>query len=451
MKTISVPPHAARVIAALETAGFEAWCVGGCVRDSLLGKIPADWDVATSARPEEILACFPGRPVMEVGRRHGTIGIVTEKGLVEVTTYRIDGDYTDCRRPVQVRFTRRLEEDLSRRDFTVNAMACHPVRGIQDPLGGQEDLRRGLLRCVGSPPARFQEDALRILRCLRFAAVLGFQIEPETRRAALECRKLLREISGERIRQELTKLLCGSRMGPVLEENAPVIFAALPELEPLYGCGQENPYHQYDCWEHTVHTAEAVPAEPVLRWAALLHDCGKPSAKTYDSQGMAHFYGHAEAGASLAGELLARLRFPRREREEIMLLVERHGEILPMGEKRVKRLLGALGPKKFWELLALVRGDISAQADWAAAERLPLLDQAEARARDILAQDSCLTVKDLAVNGRDLMDLGCRPGPALGKTLKSLLEEVLSGELANEKPGLLARAGELLGDGARLM
>ncbi len=451
MKTLSISPHTAQVIITLEAAGFEAWCVGGCVRDSLLGREPADWDVATNARPEEILACFPNRPAVETGRRHGTIGIVTEGGLVEATTFRVDGDYAGFRRPVEVQFSQSLREDLSRRDFTVNAMAYHPDRGLQDPFGGQEDLKRRMLRCVGDPKSRFQEDALRILRCLRFAAVLGFGIQPETRRMALDCRGLIAALSGERVREELTKLLCGDWMRPVLEENALVLFAALPELEALSGCGQENPYHQYDCWEHTLHATEAVPAKPILRWAALLHDCGKPLVKTFDSQGTAHFYGHAEVGARLAGELLARLRFPRRELEAVVRLVEGHGEILPMGEKRVKRLLGALGEEDFWALLALVRGDISAQTAWVAAKRLPLVDQAEVLAEDILARGSCLAVKDLAVDGQDLMNLGYRPGPALGKSLKTLLEEVLSGELANEKPGLLARAGELLGDGARPM
>lgn len=443
MERIEIPAQAAEVLGRLEGAGHEAWLVGGCVRDSLLGRAPADWDVATGALPGEIEACFAGFPLVKAGLRHGTVGVVTEQGTVEVTTYRVDGLYQGHRRPDRVTFTARLEEDLARRDFTVNALAYHPSRGLRDCFGGGEDLRRGLLRCVGEPERRFREDALRVLRCLRFAATLGFKVEPSTARATLGGRGLLGVLSGQRVREELSKLLCGPGVRAVAEAYGPVLFAVLPELRPLAACGQETPYHQYGCWGHTLHAVECAPAQPLLRWAALLHDCGKPAVKTMEA-GAAHFYGHAKAGRAVAGGILERLRFPGQEAEEILALVERHGEPLPMGETRVRRLLAAMGRAVFFRLLALMEADVSAQAPAYRATRLAMLAQARGLAEAILARGDCLSLAGLAVKGGDLLGLGYRPGPALGRALGRLLEEVLAGRLANEKPVLLARAREWL-------
>lgn len=439
---IQAPEYIQAILDRLEAAGHEAWCVGGCVRDALLEREPADWDVTTSALPEEILACFPDCTTVEVGRRHGTIGVVIPQGTVEVTTYRRDGEYLDHRRPESVAFSRWLEDDLSRRDFTVNAMAFHPVRGLVDRFGGREDLARKVLRCVGEPERRFREDALRILRGLRFAATLGFAMEAETARAAMACRELLAGISGERIREELTRTLCGDCALPVLEACAPIVFAALPELAPLYECGQETPFHRFDCWGHTIHAVAAAPATPALRWAALLHDCGKPQVKSFGPDGRAHFYGHARASAQIAREILARLRFPKKEAERIAVLVERHGQVLPISEKRMKKLLAALGGDGVKELLALVRADVLAQAEALAAGRLPLIEEAKAMAERLLAAGACLSRKDLAVNGRDLTTLGFPPGKALGQTLDALLEAVLAGELPNRREALLEAAGK---------
>lgn len=444
MQRIQPTAGAAEVLARLETAGYEAWYVGGCVRDSLLGRVPSDWDVATSALPEEVLLCFPGYTVVEAGRRHGTTGIVTPQGTVEATTYRVDGDYSDHRRPERVAFSRSLEDDLARRDFTVNAMAYHPARGLVDRFGGLDDLRKGIIRCVGNPTKRFGEDALRILRCLCFAAVLGFAIEPETLWAARERRGLLVEISGERIRAELTKLLCGPKALRVLQDCPEIIFSVLPELAPLYHCGQETPYHPYDCWDHTLYALHAAPTVPVLRWAALLHDCGKPQTKSFGPDGRAHFYGHAELGAELAARLLARLHFPKKEAEQISRLVRLHGQSLPVSEKRVKRLLADLGEAGFRQLFALVRADVSAQAEAFSAERLPMIRQAEELAERFLAEKACFTLQGLAVRGGDLLALGYIPGKRLGETLNVLLEEVVSERLPNEKHALLARAEAIL-------
>lgn len=445
MHSICPPAHALQVLSVLEARGFSAWFVGGCVRDSLLGRSPSDWDIATTALPAQTAACFPELSAVTAGERHGTVGIVTPGGLVEATTLRVDGAYTGHRRPEQVRFTSRLEEDLARRDFTINAMAWHPERGLVDRFGGEADLRQGLIRCVGDPDRRFREDALRILRCLRFGAVLGFSVEEDTRRAALEGRALLGAISGERIREELTKLLLGQGAGQVMGAYGSVIFTVLPELEALDGCAQETPYHCYDCWGHTLRAVDAAPRDPVVRWAALLHDCGKPLVKSLGPDGRAHFYGHAQESARLAREALARLRFSNREAEAVAALVERHGEPLPLSEKRLKRLLGRLGEEGLFRLLGLMEGDVSAQAPRFREERLALLGQARGLAEEILRRGDCLTLHGLAVTGRDLLELGFVPGKALGRALDTLLEEVLGGGLANERPSLLARASELLG------
>lgn len=441
---LSIPPHVVELIRHIESAGHQVWCVGGCVRDALLGRFPADWDLATTALPGQVKELFSEKNTVDKGLAHGTVGIPVLGSVVEITTLRVESQYMDRRRPQLVAFTQSLEQDLARRDFTVNALAYHPDWGLTDCFGGLADLRQGLLRCVGQPEKRFQEDALRILRCLRFAATLGFAVHPQTLQAAKDCRELLGALSTERIREELTRLLCGGGAGPVLEWGKEIFFAALPELAPLDGCAQETPYHCYDCWGHTLHTVEAVPAEPLLRWAALLHDCGKPAVKSYDSHGQAHFYGHAQAGARLAEQVLHRLHFSIREAERITALVKRHGQALPIREKRIKKLLGAWGEEGVRQLLALVEADLLAQAPQTARQRLPLVEEARTLVRDILDRGECLGLSSLAVGGRDLLALGYQPGPALGAALHQLLEEVLAGTLENRREILLKKAQEWL-------
>ena len=438
--SVAVPRHAARVITLLEQVGFEAWVVGGCVRDSLLGRTPLDWDVTTSATPTEVLAALQGIRVVPTGIQHGTVTAVLEEGNIEITTYRADGAYTDHRRPDSVRFSRVLKDDLARRDFTVNAMAYHPSRGLIDAFGGLADLKRCSLRAVGDPTRRFNEDALRILRCVRFAAVLGFEIEPETAKAAAALRALLKDISRERIGDELTKLLCGENAAEVLRNYAEIIFTAVPELAPMAECAQETPFHCYNAWEHTLHTLEAVKPDPIVRWAALLHDCGKPETKSFDEKGIAHFYGHSSRSEALSREILEGLRFSRRECDEICQLVAMHMELLPPTEKRLKRLLGKLGEEQLFRLLELIRGDWAGLSPTFLPERSPALEETLERAKALLESSSALTLKDLAVNGRDLMELGFVPSPALGQALETLLDEVLEGKLENTKEALLERA-----------
>lgn len=441
---ILLPSHAALALEALESQGYEAWCVGGCVRDSLRGLSPSDWDVTTSALPNEIQACFQGFKTVDTGIKHGTVTVLLPGGQIEVTTYRRDGEYRDHRHPEQVAFSPDLREDLSRRDFTINALAYHPARGLVDRFGGLNDLQNGVLRCVGEAPRRFEEDALRVLRCLRFASALGFSIEESTAKALHDKKELLGAVSHERVREELTKLLRGREAARVLKAYGGVIFTVLPELAPMAGCGQENPYHCYDVWEHTLHALDAVPQESELRWAALLHDCGKPQAKTFGPDGTAHFYSHEKHSVDLAKGVLERLRFSNRESQQILELVRYHGEIYPIAPKRLKKLLGLLGEEQVFRLFRLSEGDLSGQAPYLYQERIGAIRQTEALAREILAQGQCLTLKDLEVDGNDLLALGYEKGPSLGKALKKLLEEVLEGSLANEQAALLKRAKELL-------
>ena len=441
---VTPPGYGVRALELLERNGFEAWFVGGCVRDFLLGLSPGDWDITTSAQPEEILRCFQGFRCIETGIRHGTVTVLLDDQPVEITTYRSDGAYRDHRHPEEVRFSRQLEDDLSRRDFTVNAMAYHPERGLVDEFGGLHDLKSKNIRCVGDPDRRFTEDALRILRCLRFASRLGFSIEPATACALRRQKELLLEISHERVKLELEKLLIGDHAEEILREYADVLFVVLPELAPMRGCTQERPYHCFDVWEHTLHAVGAVPDEPIVRWAALFHDCGKPGVKTLEPEGTAHFYGHGKESARLADICCERLRFSNKEREAICALVARHGEPLPMPEKRVKRLLGQLGEEQLFRLFALMRGDVSAQSPAVMEERLSYLADCETLAKRLIEEGQCLTLRNLAVNGNDLLALGFSKDRLLGSALSILLDNVLNGTLPNEKEALLEEAKKLL-------
>lgn len=444
---ISIPAHALKALALLENSGFEAWCVGGCVRDSLLGLAPADWDVTTSALPREVQACFSSFPTIDTGLKHGTVTVLLDGKPLEITTYRSDGDYKDHRRPENVAFSRKLEDDLSRRDFTINAMAYHPARGLVDKFGGLSDLAEKKLRCVGEPDRRFSEDALRVLRCLRFSSTLGFSVEGSTARAMERQKGLLSYVSRERVREELTKLLLGKNAGEVLREHSAVFFAALPELSPMAGCAQENPYHCYDVWNHTLKAVETVPEDTVPRWAALLHDCGKPAVKTFGADGTAHFYGHIEKSLSLAEEILNGLRFSNCEREAVLTLIKYHGEVYPISEKRLKKLLGKLGETAVFQLFQLSRADLAAQSPQLYEERLARIRESEILAKEILSREECLTLRDLAVKGGDLLALGVPQGTELGKLLSSLLEEVLGGTLPNQREPLLKRARILMKQG----
>ena len=434
---LDLPAHAARAIAQLEDAGFETWAVGGCVRDSLRGAAPHDWDLCTAARPEQMQAVFAGERVLETGAKHGTLTLLTDGGPLEITTFRADGGYSDGRHPDGVRFVAHIEDDLARRDFTVGAMAWHPERGLCDPFGGLDDLQEGVLRAVGDPDARFQEDALRILRAVRFASQLGFAVEPKT--AAAMRRQLARLdcVAAERVRAELTGLLCGRFAQRALLAFRDVIGYALPELTPMFDCDQQNPHHKYDVWEHSVRAAGQVPAEPALRWAMLLHDCGKPACKTVDERGVGHFYGHPKASHAIAEPLLHRLRFSAEETGRILLLVEQHDRPLGDSPKLVRRRLCQIGEARFRDLLALKKGDAVGQGTH--PEDVAWLCGIAQLLEEVLAADACFSLRQLAVNGNDMVSLGLS-GPAVGEMLRALLDAVIDGQADNTRDALLLRA-----------
>lgn len=434
---IDLPAHAARAIAQLEDAGYETWAVGGCVRDSLLGRVPHDWDLCTAAKPQEMQAVFAGERVLETGLKHGTLTLLTEGGPLEITTFRADGAYSDGRHPDGVRFVPDVSADLARRDFTVGAMAWHPARGLCDPFGGQDDLQNGVLRAVGDPDARFTEDALRILRGVRFASQLGFAVEDETARAMRRQVGRLSCVAAERVREELTGLLCGRFVVRALMQYPDLITAALPELAPMVGCAQQNPHHLYDVWEHTARAVGQVPVEPGLRWAMLLHDSGKPACKTVDEHGIGHFYGHPKVSREIAETLMRRLRFSSEQMARILLLVEQHDRPLGDSDKLVRRRLVQIGETRFRDLLAIKKGDAVGQGTH--PDNVAQLCETERRLNAVLAQDACLSLRQLAVDGNDMTALGLH-GPAVGEMLHALLDAVVDGELENTRQALLAHA-----------
>ena len=437
----NIPKSVREVLETLTAAGPEAWCVGGCVRDTLLGRTPEDWDVTTSARPEETMALF-GQRALPTGLRHGTVTVRTARGGVEVTTFRCDGTYHDHRRPDTVTFTRSLEEDLKRRDFTVNAMALGLDGTVQDPFGGRDDLMAGILRCVGEPDKRFDEDALRILRALRFSAVLGFALEEKTAAGIHRNKELLKDIAAERIQTELFKLLCGKNALAVLRAYPDVIGVFWPEVPPMVGFDQRNHHHCYDVWEHTIHAVAAVPPEPEVRCAALLHDIGKPATFTVDESGVGHFRGHAAVSEELADGMLRQLKCSTEFRETVVRLVAWHDRDIPRTDKAVRRALEKLGERDLRRLIALKRADNLAQSP-AYFGRQRELDKGEAILDKLLAEDACFSLKQLAVNGKDLIAMGLS-GPAVGRTLNALLDRVVDGDVPNEREALLKTAAELL-------
>ena len=431
-----IPQEVKTVLHTLTDAGFEAFVVGGCVRDMLRGVTPHDWDITTSALPEETMALFPHFAI-PTGLRHGTVTVLSGGIGCEVTTYRADGDYTDHRRPDGVTFTRSLREDLARRDFTVNAMAMDGAGNVVDPFGGQADLAAGILRCVGEPARRFGEDALRILRALRFASTLGFAIEEETKNAIFALKDDLCYVAAERVREEVTKLLSGDKAEEVLVEFPAVLGVVIPELLPSVGFDQRNCHHCLDVWGHTARAVGKASKDAVIRWVMLLHDLGKPDTFTVDDKGVGHFYGHADRSEVIAREVVRRLRFDKASAERIVRLVRYHDRPFALTERSMTRALRKLGVEDAFALCEVKRADNLAQhPDY--HDRQSVLDEAEAILRAVLAKDACFSLKHLAVDGNDLLALGLR-GKAIGEMLEQLLTAVMDGEIENEKAALLKR------------
>ena len=432
-----IPQEVCAVLERLERAGYEAYAVGGCVRDILMGKAPHDWDVTTSAPPQETMALFDHFAI-PTGLQHGTVTVRSGGLSCEVTTFRTDGDYPDHRHPAAVTFTRSLREDLARRDLTVNAMAMDMRGTLHDPFGGQADIRRRVLRCVGEPERRFREDALRILRTLRFSATLGFAIGEDTPQALRAQCGDLRYVAAERVREELTKLLCGTDVLRVLLEDSRVLGVVLPEILPCVGFDQHNRHHCYDVWGHTAHAVAAAPPDPILRWAMLLHDLGKPQCFTLDEQGVGHFHGHHRPSAEMAESICRRLRFDKAAAQRICLLVRYHDRPIPLTERAIRRAMNQLGVDGLRQLCAVKRADNLAQhPDYRGRQQE--IDRGEAIMEELLAKDACFSLKQLAVNGQDMMALGLQ-GPAIGKMLQALLDAVMDGVVENERNALLSLA-----------
>ena len=442
--SLSPPPGAERALAALEAAGWESWAVGGCVRDALLGRTPNDWDVTTAAPPEAVKTVFAGERVLETGLKHGTVTLLTEDGPVEITTFRADGDYSDGRRPDSVAFVSDLHEDLRRRDFTINAMAWSPLRGLRDDFGGRQDLAQGIIRCVGDPEERFAEDALRILRALRFAARLGFTVEADTARALRNLRERLKKVSMERIFTELKGILIAPGAGEILRTFPEVFFTLFPEMEPMLGFDQRRPHaHHLDVWGHTALAVESACPDELVRLCMFFHDCGKPSVFSLDPEtGLGRFLDHPKAGAVLAEELLRRLRCDNDTRRRVTELIANHQMLDGHSRRVIRRLLSRLGEEDMRRLIEVLRADARAHTPETCAKRLARADEDERILNELLSENACLHVKDLAVDGVDLKALGLTPGPAMGRLLSGLLEEVMDEKLPNQREALLRRAAE---------
>jgi len=440
VKPMRLPQSAQQCITALEQAGFEAYVVGGCVRDHLLGLTPKDYDLCTSAKPEEICRVFADRKLVHSGEKHGTVGVVFEDGVCEITTFRAEGAYTDSRHPDWVAFVSRLEDDLKRRDFTVNAMAYSPSKGLVDPYGGRRDLRAKVLRTVGDPQERFREDALRILRGVRFAARYRMTVEEETLRAMTELAPLMDNLARERVYDELCKYL------PLATaENMalfkPVLTRAIPELGNCVDFAQYSPHHRYDVYTHTAHVVEGVSEDLTLRWAALLHDIAKPAVFSLDENGQGHFKGHAPTSAQMAEDILRRLRAPNTLREQAVFLAEQHMTILEPDRQVLLKWVGKHGKDNIRRLLELQQADFHAKGTGETTDyfqkMLELLDS-------LMEEEPCLTAKDLKINGRDVLALGVDPGPLVGECMRFLLERVQENAVENTREALLAEVETFL-------
>lgn len=433
---MELPSYVRTALQTLEEAGFEARLVGGCVRDTLLGTMPHDFDICTSALPEETRACFPAHTLVLAGEKHGTVGVVFGKEVVEITTYRRELGYTDGRHPSGVTFVPSLTEDLRRRDFTINAMAMDLQGTLYDPFGGQADLENKCIRAVREPEERFQEDALRILRGLRFASRLGFSIDPATGAAMEKCRALLQHISGERVYAELQGLLMGEYVGQVLDRYGLVLSGTIPEIAPCIGFFHENQYHIYDVWGHTARAVALSKREFAVRLALLLHDLGKPQAYQYVN-GRGKFTGHPAISRKLAEGILERMHPDRATFRQVLFLVEHHDDVPPQTPEALGRFLLTYGEQTLLQLFAVMEGDALAHSEYGKASKLAVLEPAQRLYSDCKKGGCALSLEELAVSGKDLLQLGMAPGAQLKATLEHLFLLQLAGSCENRKDTLM--------------
>lgn len=440
---IVLPEKVTYIIDMLTEQGFEAYAVGGCVRDTMLGRIPMDWDITTSAKPEQVKALF--HHTIDTGIQHGTVTVMIDHEGFEVTTYRIDGEYEDARHPKEVQFTSNLLEDLKRRDFTINAMAYNDKDGLVDAFDGVGDLERGVIRCVGVAVERFTEDALRMLRAVRFAAQLGFTIEDATREAIVSLAPNIAKVSAERIQIEMVKLLTSKhpdKLRTAYETGLTAVF--LPEFDVMMRTPQNNPHHCYSVGEHTLHALMEIEPDKVARITMLLHDVAKPVCRTTDDDGVDHFYGHPKEGSLMAKKILRRLKFDNDTTDRVCRLILCHDDNPPLQERAVRRAVCRNGVDQYPALFAVKRADTLAQSTYEREEKLQYLKEYEAVYNQIMAEKQCLSIKELAVTGTDLIAAGMKPGKVIGETLKELLEYVLENPEANTKEKLMEQVHKIM-------
>lgn len=441
--TLKLPNNVDKILNMLNNAGYEAFAVGGCVRDAMLGIEPNDWDITTSAQPAEIKEVFSSYRTIDIGEAHGTIGVLIDDVVYEITTYRIDGDYADKRHPDSVSFAKTIEEDLSRRDFTVNAMAYNNEKGIVDPFNGQADLKYKALRCVGDPDTRFNEDALRILRGLRFASVYNFGIESKTAASIIRNRLLLNDISEERIASEFNKLLCGDNVKYILSRYKDVFSVFFPEIVSTFDFAQNTPHHNKTVWRHITASVSFIEPDELLRLVMFLHDIGKPLALRTDSKGIDHFKGHNHFGAVLAKNALERLKYPRKTIDDVCVLIEYHDVRFNEDKRKIKHVLNIIGKENFERLLKIQLADIKAQSMYKRESKLRDHELAKQAFREITDNNECYSLQSLAINGSDLIHLGITDGKSIGFILDNLLDEVINETLENDNVTLKKQALEI--------
>lgn len=433
---ILLPEKVNMIIHTIQAAGFEAYAVGGCVRDSILGRVPDDWDITTSAKPEDIKKLF--RRTIDTGIEHGTVTVMLDKEGFEVTTYRIDGEYEDSRHPKEVTFTSNLREDLRRRDFTINAMAYNDEVGLVDIFEGISDIEKKVIRCVGDAKERFTEDALRMMRAVRFSAQIGYSIDEVTKEAIKELAPTLKKISAERIQVELIKLVTSNNPDFLrIAYETGITAQVLPEFDLCMKTEQNNPHHIYTVGEHTLQSMKYIEKDKVLRLAMLFHDMGKPKARTLDEKGIHHFHGHNVISSEITKNVLRRLRFDNDTLHKVERLVFYHDYRPELTEKSVRRFVAKIGKELFPSYLLVQRADVLAQSQYKQEEKLQNIETVGKIFEGILEREECLSLKDLAVTGKDLIDIGIKPGKEIGEILSAFLEMVIENPEYNTKEFLL--------------
>lgn len=429
---INYPKSVDIILNRLSSRGYLAYIVGGCVRNSILGLPVHDWDITTNATPQNIIDTFSEYGKITSGIKHGTVAVIIDKIPYEITTFRHDGVYSDNRHPDAVEFTDRLADDLSRRDFTVNAMAYSQESGVIDLFGGVDDIKARRIRCVGDANARFNEDALRIMRALRFASVLNFDIDSNTASAIIRNRRLLNNISIERINTELCGIICSKNPAEILDEYREVFYEIIPELKPLFGFEQHNPHHDKDIWKHTITAVNLVNNGLTERLSMLLHDIAKPLTFTLDKSGIGHFYGHADVGESMSKIILKRLRFSNEIIKDVSAIVKYHESLRQVSETSLKRILQKIGRDNMLKLVNVNRADIMAQSKYQRIEKLQACDEKEELLKKIISENSCFSLSNMNINGNDLKSLGIKEGKKIGDILNLLLDKIIENEIEND-------------------